>query len=271
MAFHIPCRPLEKTLRFGLDIHCRQQKPSHQQESRLAYQLEVQAQSILGAQLLWVRKQWLSSPANPVEAVVQRLGEPLQELALVINAAGQPLRLHNHAAIWSRWQRVRQQVLSTYSGAWVEALVEKTERRLLSSQAVLDCALWQDWVLSQYFAGVYGQAFSGPDARVERQSRLWHLLSIPVLLNESWQYEATSRGCTIGMVGNWQGEVPGRQLPKAARQGKAGDSVQAVRISKDCRYQMGKDIGWCSGFESRLSLQAGDYHRQVKLKLMMNE
>lgn len=271
MAFHLPYQPLAKTLRFRLNLHCQQQTPSHQQESRLAYQLELQAQSVLGAQLLWVRKQWLGSPANPVEAVVKRMGEPLQELALVINAAGQPLRLHNHAAVWSRWQEVRQEVLSTYSGEWVEALVAKAECRLLRSQSVLDCAVEQDWVLGQYFAGVYGQTFSGPDARAERQSRLCHLLSVPVLLTEEWHYGASAKGCTIGMAGSWQGEVPLRQLPKAARLGKSGESVQAVHIRKDCRYQMRKDIGWCSGFESTLTLQAGDYHRQVKLKLMMDE
>ena len=144
MAFHLCYQPLAKTLRFRLDLHCQQQTPNHRQESRLAYQLELQAQSVLGAQLLWVRKQWLSPPANPVEAVVQRLGEPLQELSLVINAAGQPQRLHNHAAIWSRWQEVRQEVLDTYCGEWVEALVAKTERQLLSAQGVLDCAVGQD-------------------------------------------------------------------------------------------------------------------------------
>ena len=126
-------------------------------------------------------------------------------------------------------------------------------------------------MLGQYFAGVYGQTFSGPDGRAERQSRLCHLLSVPVLLDERLHYQATSRGCTIGMAGSWQGEVPVRQLPKAARLGKASDSVQAVHIRKDCRYQMRKDSGWCSGFESSLSLQAGDYHRQVKLLLMSNE
>ncbi len=271
MALRLQYIPLVETLHFKVDIHLQEGNKGNQTQRHVGYELQLQPQSVLGASLVNIHKKLVTHSVNAADQVVARLGEPLLDIAVVINPEGQPVRIHNHGAIWDRWNTVREEVLATYSGEWVAAMVDKTESILLKPEAILQLALQQDWVLGGYFTDVYQKDFDQVKLNCRTHSQAHHLLSRPVLLQEQWQYQPTPSGCRIAMKGNWQGQ-PGdatwQGIGKKAGINPETNSAFVASITKDCTYRMRKATGWCSGYESRYTITAGSYEQQIVINVV---
>jgi|GEM_PF-5677896 len=131
MALRIVYSPLVQPLHFGVSIQQDEQKNNESTRSRLDYRLQVSPKPVLGNMALVIQKTFPGgandSAANPADQLVQRLAEPLWEVEVLLNRQGQPVEIYNHAAIFQRWNSIRQQVLASYiSPMYTEKILTTT-------------------------------------------------------------------------------------------------------------------------------------------------
>lgn len=207
--------------------------------------------------------------SNPADEVVLLLTHPLLQLEVLLDTAGNPQKLRNQQQIWHRWQdETCPAVTGAYSGDWVTAMVQQTERSLLHPARTLEIALYQDWILSHYFSPFQQLSGTGSTPFLSYLAG-----SVPLVFREQWHMlpETNEQPPVLNVTGTLTKPLPPeetrRMLPEAVWKQTAG---QPLLATKQAHYWLSPEHGlWTAGFECTYRLTAGsDYEKRVDLKLL---
>jgi len=192
-----------------------------------------------------------SLPNNNADAFVHQVSHALYHLNFKIGYKGMPVLLEKQDELWKRWLALRQLLADSFTGDWVDQMLTKVDLKMVPSDQLLP-QIMQDWFLSEYFRNVYELRFDSGISHLQRN--LYGLIPEMVKLRETWSLKSSADHYQLRFAAKWIGNELGENLNQWIKIKTGSDAVRKPEITGSGSFNVSKETGWCSSFESTYAL-----------------
>lgn len=205
-----------------------------------------------------------SLPGNNADAFVQQVSQALQNLMFKIGFKGMPVSLEQQEQLWKNWLLLRDRLAETYTGDWVTDTLTKIDHKMRPSDQLMPIVM-QDLFLNDYFRNIYDLSFDNGLAQVHRN--VYGLTPEPARFNETWKLTSSAEHHVV----KFSGKADGNNISQSLRtwiKNKSGHEPANTRIIGRGFFEVNKETGWCSSFESTYSLSTeSGFEKIVRITL----